>query len=682
MKGIVQHIERYNQLNDKSVTKALLQSFLRDVQMQNKKTPHPSLDEIEARLTKAIKKVKGTVVAKIDKPIDYNFFTTTTTDMLNGLEEIENDKEVREAGLNGINDTAYQVITDRILELMKDNGLVWRKPWNDNTTEYETNLAHNYVTRHVYSAGNMYLNWLRFGLSVKQKDGSKKIVKYDSPYFFSFKQVSDLGGKVKKDEKGWPVIYFKWLYKNLKTNKLVDKAQALASNGALKPGYEKIPGIFYYTVFNYEQCENLNIKQRKVKPRTPAERIESAEQIIKNMPNAPKIEYTGKDAWYRRDQDLVRVPPIEFFKKEQHFYGVQFHELIHSTGHPKRLNREREVGRTFGDKKYAFEELIAELGSSFLCGHSGIFYYTVNNSAAYIKNWSTVLREEMEADPKFFLRAATKAQQAADYMLNLDEKEPEPKPKKEKKVKTKTRAAMKRPSKKKQEEPKQSMRSRPLGAVGADKLAQVDYSVIPLNPKYKEMFERLHSDNNLMISGEPGHGKTVLLLQFAQYLAEIGLNVLYISEEEYGKSTLSDKIREFNIGHPNLDFAGDLDESIIQYYNAIFYDSISSMNLSAADIKRLDKKFPNRIFVLIVQTTKDGDFKGGREWEHLVDIYGDVRHRKLILNKNRMDPENSQKMEKLRTSNAITEAKKKMQLRNAVKQQLNEQTNANNTPQS
>lgn len=439
MSMIQKHIAKYNDLHNNSVTKSLLQSMLKSVNSQNKKTPHPALTQIQSRLTKAIKKVKGTVIVKIDHPITGSTASTDAS-MLYGLEEIQNDQHLTEGGLNGINDTAYQVITDRILTLMKDNGLVWRKPWSEGKTEYETNLAHNYVTRHVYSAGNYYLNWLRIGISVKQKDGTKKIIKYNSPYFFSFKQVTDLGGKVIKGEKGWPVIYFKWLYKNLKTNQLVDKKEAVTSDGKLKPGYEKLPGIFYYTVFNYEQCENLKINQRKVKPRTQAERIESAEKIVQDMPNPPTIEYIGKDAWYMPSKDLVRVPPLEYFKKEQHFYGVQFHELIHSTGHPKRLNRERDAGRKFGDKKYAFEELIAELGSSFLCGYSGIFYYTANNSAAYIKNWSTVLREEMEADPKFFLRAATKAQKAADYMLNLD---------KEKRAKGKTpkaRAAVKRKS--------------------------------------------------------------------------------------------------------------------------------------------------------------------------------------------------------------------------------------------
>src|SRR5690606_5012741 len=117
--------------------------------------------------------------------------------------------------------------------------------------------------------------------------------------------------------------------------------------------------------------------------------------------------------------DVVVMPKLEQFDNPQEFYSTLFHELVHSTGAKHRLNRDM-TGR-YGSKPYAFEELIAELGASFLCGWSGILYFTLKNSAAYIRGWSKRLVENMTKDPKFFVQAASKAQQAADYILNLKE---------------------------------------------------------------------------------------------------------------------------------------------------------------------------------------------------------------------------------------------------------------------
>ncbi|NBL65969.1 hypothetical protein GV828_12235 [Flavobacterium sp. NST-5] len=109
------------------------------------------------------------------------------------------------------------------------------------------------------------------------------------------------------------------------------------------------------------------------------------------------------------------MPNIKAFKKEASYYCTYFHELTHSTGAKKRLNR--DMTGTFGSKPYAFEELIAELGAVFMCSESGILFQTKENSAKYLKNWNTVLVSELENDNRFFLKASAQSQKAVNYIL-------------------------------------------------------------------------------------------------------------------------------------------------------------------------------------------------------------------------------------------------------------------------
>lgn len=192
------------------------------------------------------------------------------------------------------------------------------------------------------------------------------------------------------------------------------------------------------------------------------------------------------------------------------------------------------------------------------------------------------------------------------------------------------------------------------------------YYALPLGEFEAELY-KINSDSNAMFWGKPGHGKTVKMLKLAQHFAQQGKKVHYISEEEYGKSTFDEKLIEHNIGHPNLSFSGDLNESDIAASEIIFFDSVNTLELKPQQVKALDKKYPNRLFVLIVQTTKDGQFRGGRDWEHLVDVAGEISNRKIILHKNRFDKENPEKMSKLMTEDAIAEATKRYKIRSAVK---------------
>lgn len=180
--------------------------------------------------------------------------------------------------------------------------------------------------------------------------------------------------------------------------------------------------IKYYNVFSADDVEGIDFKSpENTMPVTINGKIEVCEQIVENFP-VPKINIVHKDkdnAYYTPLLDIVNMPDMNFFKDAQSYYSTLFHELVHSTGSQKRLAR--EMGKKFGDKKYAAEELIAELGASYLNAESGILYFNIKNSAAYLKGWRKVLINEMKEDNKFFIRASSAAQKAVNYILQYDE---------------------------------------------------------------------------------------------------------------------------------------------------------------------------------------------------------------------------------------------------------------------
>lgn len=274
---------------------------------------------------------------------------------------------------------AYQVITDRIVDLLESGTVPWRKPWGG-----EDGHPKNLVSGKKYRGINTFM------LSVAC---------YDSPYWLTFKQAKQRGGYVKKGEKGFPCIYWN-------TREVEDR----------KTGETKeVPFMRYYTVFNVKQCENVPYPINEER-KNPFEPIELCERILAGMPNPPSIDRRGTLAVYSPRTDQVTIPEAERFLKPEYFYSVLFHELIHSTGHPSRLAR---PGITepivFGSETYSKEELVAEMGATFLCGHAGIENIVIENSAAYIEEWLSKLRN----DNRLVVQAASQAQRAADYVLGL-----------------------------------------------------------------------------------------------------------------------------------------------------------------------------------------------------------------------------------------------------------------------
>jgi len=292
-------------------------------------------------------------------------------------------------------DKIYQMVTDRMVSELEKGNVPWHKPWHGG------GLPLNLVSKKHYRGINVFI---------------LSMLGYASPYFLSFNQVKALGGKVKKGEHGIPVVFWKWF------DIMEDQG-----NGTKKA--KKIPFLRYYTVFNTEQTEGIDIKKIPTLPSRQFNPIEEGEAIIKNMPHAPKIEHKEARAYYSPSDDRVNMPKKELFQGDAEYYSVMFHELGHSTGHSTRLNRS-EIGLSsfFHDHSYSKEELVAEMTAVFICNGIGL-NSTFDNSLAYIQSWLKSLKN----DPKMLIAAAGRAQKASDYILNVksaaEEKEDEDKAK-------------------------------------------------------------------------------------------------------------------------------------------------------------------------------------------------------------------------------------------------------------
>jgi len=274
----------------------------------------------------------------------------------------------------------YQIITDRLISIMEQGIIPWRKPWNSGCEGGPLNL----VSKRHYQGINCFL----LGCSA-----------FTSPYWLTFKQAQQLGGNVLKGEKGCPVIFWK----------VYEKEDPQATDGK-----KLLPVLRYYTVFNVEQCEGITAPDSDTSTWYAHDPIEAAENVILTMPNRPTVEIGGGRACYSPLLDLVRVPELFRYEQPEEYYSTFFHELAHATGHKSRLNREGVTGNHFfGDAVYSREELVAEMAAAFLCGHTGIVNATIQNSAAYIQSWTRTLK----GDRKLAIIAAAQAQKAADYIL-------------------------------------------------------------------------------------------------------------------------------------------------------------------------------------------------------------------------------------------------------------------------
>ena len=313
----------------------------------------------------------------------------------------------------------YQMITDKIIKMLKSTKASdYKKTWEDDAFF----IPLNFDSKKPYRGVNRMLLQERIGLTEA----------FANPYFLTFKQIKKHKGTLKKGAKGYEVVYYsiryvvpadkntgRKAYSSTDTQKVIAylKKYNLPENIVTR-----IPMIRYYNVYNGEDITGIDFKLPEVKigravPDTDTEN-QAAQLIVENYPNPPAIKHGGNEAYYKLSEDLVRMPKIEQFDSVNDYYRTLFHELTHSTRHENRLNREK-ISFRFGDTGYAKEELVAEFGAVFLSAWAGIMWYNNKKHAAYLKGWNSAIKEA-ENDNKFLMRAASLAQAATDYILNLD----------------------------------------------------------------------------------------------------------------------------------------------------------------------------------------------------------------------------------------------------------------------
>lgn len=274
----------------------------------------------------------------------------------------------------------YQLVTDRILEALNRGVVPWRKPWKG-----REQLPCNALTKRPYHG----INLLLLGLSP-----------FVDHRWLTLRQANQAGGQIKRGEKSTLVVFWKQFE--------VESEQE--GTGCRK---RWIPLLRYFLLFNVEQCVGLSVTPLEPSARPTDVRMAAAEQIVQSMPLPPRIVEGGAVASYQPGPDLVRMPRLSDFESSESYYATLFHELTHATGHASRLNRAGVTGTIeFGSCDYSREELIAELGSAFLCAESGIDNSTIGNAASYIDGWLGALSH----DPKAVVIAAGQAQKAADLV--------------------------------------------------------------------------------------------------------------------------------------------------------------------------------------------------------------------------------------------------------------------------
>jgi antirestriction protein ArdC len=277
--------------------------------------------------------------------------------------------------------SVYDIVTKTILEKLEQGIIPWKRPWNG------LGSPKNIISKKEYRGIN------RFLLDIPQ---------YNSNYWLTYKQAKQLGGGIKKGSSYTPIVYWNWLTK--KDEKTQEEY--------------KVPLFRYYRGFNIEQTEGLEkvvsqVKEEEETKKLDFHPIQECEKLINSYPNAPPITLEGNRAFYHPAKDAITLPPKENFHSIPEFYSTLFHELTHSTGHISRLDREGIVSPTyFGSYDYSKEELVAEMGSSFLSTLVGIDNNTLDNSTAYIQSWLSKLRN----DKTLLVSAAAQAEKAVTYI--------------------------------------------------------------------------------------------------------------------------------------------------------------------------------------------------------------------------------------------------------------------------
>jgi antirestriction protein ArdC len=267
-----------------------------------------------------------------------------------------------------------EIVTNKILEVMERGEIPWKKPWQ--------------ALRPMSVEGRPYQGINRILLSFEP---------YGDHRYLTYKKALALGGNVKKGQHGHTVVFWR-----------IDRVQDDKTEET-----RTIPFMRLYTVFNVEQCEGLDIKPIEVHQFNP---IEAAQGIMEGWHGMPRLQHKEPAAFYSPMLDYINMPKPETFYTDEGYYATLFHEMVHATGHESRLHRFET--NQYSHEAYSKEELVAEIGSAFLCAQAGIEVPEITeNHAGYLQSWIRAIK----GNHNLVITAASKAEHAYNMIVGKAE---------------------------------------------------------------------------------------------------------------------------------------------------------------------------------------------------------------------------------------------------------------------
>lgn len=278
----------------------------------------------------------------------------------------------------------HELIADKIIESLESNQIPWKKPWTSLSPKNLSSMKEYRGINHILL--------------------SMVATKY--PFFLTFKQAKDLGGTVLKGSKSVPVFFYS----------VIEKGQAETKKEVDPTTIDRYFFMKQYSVFTLEQIDGIDFSHH-IDPVIDFEPVMKAENLINAFLQDQLLSIKpAQKAAYSPSLDHLIMPDKNQFHSVDAYYSTIFHEMIHSTGHEKRLKRAGfdTTYHRFGSKGYAFEELVAEFGAAMLASYCGVDTSLQDGqNAAYINSWLKVIKD----DPTICYKAASKAQAAVDFIL-------------------------------------------------------------------------------------------------------------------------------------------------------------------------------------------------------------------------------------------------------------------------
>ena len=278
----------------------------------------------------------------------------------------------------------YATVTQQIIAALEAGTPPWVWPWDPSQGSA---IAANLTTGRPYRGINVLL------LNLQRLSSG-----FTSNRWLTFQQAHAVGARIRRGETGTRIVFFKLLERE---GQATPRPQPDSTR-------KVIPLLRSFTVFNAAQAEGLPERLAEP-PEVPVDwnPVDLAEKVVRS--SGARIQHGGNRACYSPLLDLIQVPPAAAFDGQTSYYSTLLHELTHWTGHASRCNRTQSSRQHI--EAYAFEELVAEMGSAFLSGHCGMA--ATQHHASYINEWLQALRN----DRRLVFTAASMAQRAADYLL-------------------------------------------------------------------------------------------------------------------------------------------------------------------------------------------------------------------------------------------------------------------------